>query len=126
MKCAEEARQAALTFFGASEDTYTVVFTPNATGALKLVGESFPFTTGSSYVLSADSHNSVCARRKGLLKRRSRFLQVDGIREFAMHKNADVVYIPTTPVGGMNVKTAKVVLHIVLFCTLADLDYRTC
>lgn len=59
MKNAAEARATALAFFGASDQDYTVVFTPNATGALKLVGESFPFKKGGSYVLSADSHNSV-------------------------------------------------------------------
>ena len=47
-------------FFQASED-YTVVFTANATAALKLVGESYPFTAKSSLVLGTDSHNSVCA-----------------------------------------------------------------
>ncbi|KAF5355067.1 hypothetical protein D9756_005519 [Leucocoprinus leucothites] len=85
MKCADEARKAALQFFGASEDEYTVVFTPNATGALKLVGESFPFAPGGSYVLSADSHNSV-----------------NGVRQFALDKGAELVYIPTGAVGGVD------------------------
>lgn len=59
MRNAAEARAATLAFFDASPEDYTVVFTPNATGALKLVGEAFPFKKGGSYVLSADSHNSV-------------------------------------------------------------------
>jgi selenocysteine lyase/cysteine desulfurase len=59
MDCASEARKTALRFFGAPESDYDVVFTPNATGALKLVGESFPFAPGGRFVLSADSHNSV-------------------------------------------------------------------
>ncbi|KAH9920973.1 pyridoxal phosphate-dependent transferase [Fomitopsis serialis] len=41
--CANEAREAVLSFFRAPPG-YTVVFTANATGALKLVGESFPFS----------------------------------------------------------------------------------
>lgn len=55
---ANEARSEVLRFFNASKD-YTVVFTANTSAALKLVGESFPFAAGSSYVLGTDSHNSV-------------------------------------------------------------------
>ena len=35
-----------LDFFNASPDEYTVVFTANASQALKLVGESYPFQPG--------------------------------------------------------------------------------
>jgi len=55
---AHEARAEVLRFFNASKD-YTVIFTANTSAALKLVGESFPFAAGSSYVLGTDSHNSV-------------------------------------------------------------------
>ena len=58
LDCAAEARAAVLSFFKAPPE-YTVIFTANATAALKLVGESFPFVGGSSYVLGMDSHNSV-------------------------------------------------------------------
>lgn len=58
LKSANEARAAVLSFFKAPPE-YTVVFTSNASGALKLVGESYPFTADSSYVLGVDSHNSV-------------------------------------------------------------------
>ena len=44
---ADEARSAILSFFDASSG-YTVVFTANASGALKLIGESFPFAPDSS------------------------------------------------------------------------------
>ena len=57
-KCANEARAAVLSYFNASSD-YTVVFTANASAALKLVAEAYPFTGGSSLVIGADSHNSV-------------------------------------------------------------------
>jgi molybdenum cofactor sulfurtransferase len=76
-RLADEARQAVLRFFKASPDEYTVVFTANASGALKLVGESFPFTTGSRFLVSADNHNSV-----------------NGIREFARSRDAEVTYLP--------------------------------
>lgn len=59
VRCADEARAAVLSFFKASSEDYTVIFTANATAALKLVGESYPFTNGSSLVLGVDSHNSV-------------------------------------------------------------------
>ncbi|CAK5266593.1 unnamed protein product [Mycena citricolor] len=93
LRSADEARAAVLGFFRASPVDYTVVFTANATGALKLVGESYPFTGGSSYVLSADSHNSV-----------------HGIRQYATYRGAKTVYIPTTPTGGFDVSVAKNVL----------------
>ncbi|KAJ6497398.1 methyltransferase type 11 [Mycena sanguinolenta] len=90
LKCANEARAAVLSFFRASSDKYTVIFTANATGALKLVGESYPFAGGSSYVLSCDSHNSV-----------------NGIREYAAYRGARVCYIPPTSTGGFEPSLAK-------------------
>ncbi|KAI0350606.1 PLP-dependent transferase [Trametes cingulata] len=90
--CATEARQEVLSFFRAPPG-YTVVFTANATGALKLVGESFPFGVGSAYVLGADSHNSV-----------------HGIRQFAQDRGAEVCYIESTDVGGFDVADAKAIL----------------
>jgi len=68
-----------------------VVFTSNATGAMRLVGEAFPFVEGSSYVLGMDSHNSV-----------------NGIRQFALAKGAQVVYITSTSMGGVDEPEAKV------------------
>jgi selenocysteine lyase/cysteine desulfurase len=73
----EQARAAVLAFFNASPDEYTAIFTPNASGALKLVGESFPFEPGDQYALTFDNHNSV-----------------NGIREFACARGANVSYIP--------------------------------
>ena len=74
----EHARAAVLAYFSAAGD-YTAVFTPNASGALKLVGESFPFAAGGRLLLSTDNHNSV-----------------NGIREFARAKGAAVDYAPLT------------------------------
>lgn len=73
----ERARAYVLTFFNADPAEYDVVFTPNASGALKLVGEAYPFTPGDEYLLTADNHNSV-----------------NGIREFAAAKGATVTYFP--------------------------------
>jgi len=73
----EETRATVLRYFNASPDEYMAIFTPNATGALRLVGESYPFGPGTALVLTADNHNSV-----------------NGIREFARRKGASVSYVP--------------------------------
>ncbi|MFN9298180.1 MAG: aminotransferase class V-fold PLP-dependent enzyme [Acidobacteriota bacterium] len=74
----ESTRRAVLDFFGAGDD-YLLVFTPNATGALKLVGESFPFSPASRFLATSDNHNSV-----------------NGIREFARRAGAGITYCPLT------------------------------
>ncbi len=73
----EETRAYVLKFFHADPDEYEVIFAPNASGALKLVGESYPFGPGTRYLLTFDNHNSV-----------------NGIREFAHARGAQVTYIP--------------------------------
>lgn len=77
---AESARGAVLAHFRADPDEYVAIFTPNASGALKLVAESYPFGPGGTYLLSYDNHNSV-----------------NGIREFARARGARVVYAPVRP-----------------------------
>ena len=74
---AEEARRRVLVFFNASPDEYVVIFTPNASGALKLVGEAYPFDEGDRFLLTFDNHNSV-----------------NGIREFARARGAATTYVP--------------------------------
>jgi molybdenum cofactor sulfurtransferase len=73
----ESTRRYILRYFNASPDEYIAIFTLNASGALKLVGESYPFVSGSRYLLTFDNHNSV-----------------NGIREFARAKGAAVDYAP--------------------------------
>lgn len=73
----EQARASVLAWFNASPDEYDVVFTQNATGALRLVGESYPFDADGAYLLTADNHNSV-----------------NGIREYAWARGAAVDYAP--------------------------------
>lgn len=72
----EGARDYILKFFNADPGEYLAIFAPNASGALKLVGESYPFPNGR-YLLTFDNHNSV-----------------NGIREFAHVRGAEVTYIP--------------------------------
>ena len=73
----EAAREAVLRHFNASPDEYECIFTPNATGALRLVGEAYPFGAGDRFLATFDNHNSV-----------------NGIREFARAKGADTAYVP--------------------------------
>ncbi|KAH9994300.1 pyridoxal phosphate-dependent transferase [Russula vinacea] len=82
------ARAAVLSFFNAPPGS-TVIFTANASAALKLVGEAFPFSPRAAYVLPEDAHNSV-----------------HGIREFAKAKGAPVVYLSSPPRGGVRVREA--------------------
>jgi selenocysteine lyase/cysteine desulfurase len=76
------ARASVLAFFNADPAEYVCIFTQNASGALKLVGESYPFTPESRYLLTFDNHNSV-----------------NGIREFARARGAAITYAPVIPPG---------------------------
>jgi len=55
----EDARGLTLRFFGADPAEYDLVFTANASGAMRILAEAFPFRPGSRLVLTADNHNSV-------------------------------------------------------------------
>ena len=58
-------------------DEYACIFTANASAALRLVGESYPFAPGGTFAPTFDNHNSV-----------------NGIREFARRKGAAISYVP--------------------------------
>jgi molybdenum cofactor sulfurtransferase len=70
----EQTRAAVLRYFNAPDSDYACVFTPNATGAIRLVGEAYPF---ERFLATVDNHNSV-----------------NGIREFARAKGAATTYVP--------------------------------
>jgi selenocysteine lyase/cysteine desulfurase len=72
----ELARQTVLRYFGATAEEYAVIFTPNATGACRLVAEAYPWGRRTRFVLTADNHNSV-----------------NGIREYARAGGARVAYV---------------------------------
>ncbi len=65
-------REQVLQYFGA-EDAYICIFTANASEALHIIGESFPFDKESQFLYSADNHNSVI-----------------GIREYCRHKGGSI------------------------------------
>ena len=73
----ERARRAVLAHFNAPPQEYAAIFTANATGACRLIGEAYPFGPRTRLVLTQDNHNSV-----------------NGIREFARSRGALTRYVP--------------------------------
>jgi selenocysteine lyase/cysteine desulfurase len=71
------AREAVFHFLDADHHDYEVVWTANASSALRLVGDASPFGPASPFVLTADNHNSV-----------------NGIRQLARARGAPVLYLP--------------------------------
>lgn len=71
----EQARNKVIDFFNAED--YFCVFTPNASGALKIIGECYPFDKDAHFLLLADNHNSV-----------------NGIREYCKSSGGSFQYSP--------------------------------
>jgi len=90
----EHTRLSVLDFFNADPDEYVVIFTANATQALKLVGESYPFDASGEYLLTFDNHNSV-----------------NGIREFARARGCPTTYVPIV-LPDMRVDEAELASHL--------------
>lgn len=53
-----------LRYFKASPKEYKCIFTSGATGALKLVGEFFPWSKESHFMYTLENHNSVLGIRE--------------------------------------------------------------
>ncbi|CAG9974644.1 unnamed protein product [Clonostachys byssicola] len=87
----DRTRAKILSFFNASPEEYAVVFTPNASGAARLVGESYPFRKHSRLVMTADNHNSI-----------------HGLRCFAHKSRATHVYVPMTNKDELRTNTKAV------------------
>lgn len=69
----ERVRREVLSFFNASSEKYSLVFTFNCTAALKMVGEMFPWKSGGKFVYHLFSHNSVLGIREYALDKGSAF-----------------------------------------------------
>jgi selenocysteine lyase/cysteine desulfurase len=69
-----EARTTVSDFFNARN--YYCIFTANASAALKIVGECYPFSSDGHFLLTADNHNSV-----------------NGIRDYCSRKNCCYTYV---------------------------------
>ncbi len=74
-KLVEETRNKIIQYFNA--DDYYCIFTSNASGALKIVGECYPFEDNGQLLLLSDNHNSV-----------------NGMREYCKSKGGDFTYSP--------------------------------
>lgn len=74
-KHVQEARNKVLEFFNAAD--YYCIFTANASAALKIVGECYPFSADSHLLLTADNHNSV-----------------NGIRDYCSARGSGFTYVP--------------------------------
>ncbi|MGW6330810.1 aminotransferase class V-fold PLP-dependent enzyme [Nocardia rhamnosiphila] len=72
----EQARRAVLAHLNADPEEYCAIFTANATAACRIVGEAYPFSRGTRYVMTSDNHNSVI-----------------GIREYAAARGGRVAYV---------------------------------
>lgn len=72
----QATRKKVLEYFNAS-DQYICIFTSNASAALKVVGECYPFSSEGQLLMTFDNHNSV-----------------NGIREFARAKGCPFTYSP--------------------------------
>ncbi|WP_329130622.1 aminotransferase class V-fold PLP-dependent enzyme [Streptomyces sp. NBC_01476] len=91
----DSARRRVLDHFHADPDEYAVVFTANATGACRLVGEAYPFRPGSRLALTLDNHNSV-----------------NGLREYARSRGAGTVLVPLeAPRLGLDATAMRAVLE---------------
>jgi len=75
----DRVRDRVFRFFNADPAEYDLVFTANASAAIKLVGEAFPFRGDSRYVMAVDNHNSM-----------------GGIREYARRAGAEIALLPLT------------------------------
>lgn len=73
----DTARELVLRFLGVDERTHDVIFTANASAAIKLVAEAYPFSATTPLLLTADNHNSM-----------------NGIREYARRAGAPIRTLP--------------------------------
>ena len=67
-----EARHLVLKHFHVTSNQYSVVFTSGATGALKLIAESFPWRADSLFCYLHNSHTSVVGMREVALEKGAR------------------------------------------------------
>ncbi|KAL1556065.1 Molybdenum cofactor sulfurase [Salvia divinorum] len=92
-----EVRRQILSFFNASPKEYNCIFTSGATSSLKLVGETFPWSSRSNYMYTMENHNSVL-----------------GIREYALRQGAAAIAVDIEDITESNaVSGAKSVVKIV-------------
>lgn len=85
-----DARQQILSFFNASPKEYNCIFTSGATSSLKLVGETFPWSSRSNYMYTMENHNSVL-----------------GIREYALREGAAAIAVDIEEIVDIDQKSGR-------------------
>ena len=102
----DRARHGVLQFFDVDTSTHDVCFTANTTAAIKLVAESYPFTSDSLCLLSVDNHNSV-----------------NGIREYARRAGAAIEYVPIDGRLSLDVESVQTAHRTGLFAFPAQSNF---
>lgn len=62
-KLIEAVRRQILDYFHAGNE-YDIIFTANASAAMKILGEAYPWDKATAYILARDNHNSVMGTRE--------------------------------------------------------------
>eukprot|EP00922_Rhytidocystis_sp_ex-Travisia-forbesii_P065422 GHVS01097216.1.p1 GENE.GHVS01097216.1~~GHVS01097216.1.p1 ORF type:complete len:831 (+),score=59.16 GHVS01097216.1:179-2671(+) len=87
-----ESRTMVLRFFNAPPEDFSTVFTSGATGALKMVGEDFPWTSSSKFFYLRVNHNSVLGIREYAANNKAEFraLSEREIEEILTNRENDI------------------------------------
>jgi selenocysteine lyase/cysteine desulfurase len=132
----EAARARVLGWLGVDEQTHDVVFTANASAAVKLVGESYAFGARAGLTSTADNHNSVNGLR--VLARRAgapvRVLPPEGsprpgeggLLAFPAQSNFSGARLPLALVDAARASGMDVLLDAAAFLPTSRLDLRAC
>lgn len=73
----ERVRQRILRSLNTTSDQYSVIFTSGATAAMKMIGETFPWSQNSEFCYTVDNHTSVLGIRQYARKAGANFSVVD-------------------------------------------------
>lgn len=85
----DEVRQKVLEFFNTSSQDYQVVFTSGASGALRMLAETFDFQTNGHFVYLRNCHNSVLGMRAVVKTKNVHVIEVDGFMEIPFAENEE-------------------------------------
>jgi selenocysteine lyase/cysteine desulfurase len=97
----DHARRLVLDFFDADASTHDVCFTANASAAIKLVAESYPFDARAALVLAADNHNSMNGAREYARRAGARVRVVPLDRELRLRGADDILAGEAVRGGGL-------------------------
>jgi len=133
----DRVRDLVLRFFGVDSSTHEIVFTANASAAIKLVAESYPFSDDRRLVLSVDNHNSVngireFARRAGAnvqtvrLDRHELPPEGAGLFAFPAQSNFSGVRYPLSLIEVAHARGLDVLLDVAAYVPSHPLDLREC